>query len=131
MKLNHLYEWQLLAEDKMAVDDHCFIEFEKKLTTSGIRTRVLPRVQGDGFDLWVPMKDYEVAFALYKGEAKAIIDAPKELYHVFSDDLSFKNKVLYEDKYKINLPLGRYRWLFILSLILIIMLMIFRFVNVS
>ena len=131
MKLNHLYEWQLVAEDKTTEDDHCFIEFEKKLATSGIRTRVLPLDDGVGFGLWVPLKDFKVVSALYNGEVKAIIDAPKELYHVFDDDLTFKNRALYEDKYKIKLPLGRYRWLFILSLILIIMLMIFRFVNFS
>lgn len=104
--LQFLYQWKILAEDKQAKDDACFFETEKVLYEIGIRTRVEKRVDedgkgdGEGYLLLVPLKDFEVAYALYSGEVKRVITEPKETYHVFEDDLSYKNKNLYRNRYE-------------------------------
>ena len=131
MSYEMLYEWQKLASDEVATDSSCFIDFEKKMTEHGIRTRVNRNETVGGYELWVPKKDYGVAHALFTGEVRAVIDVPHEIYHVFEGDLSFKNKVLYEDQYKTKNRYGRYRFILIVGLILLIMLVIFRFVKVS
>jgi hypothetical protein len=131
MSYEYLYEWQMLAHDEMATDSSCFIEVEKNMTEHGIRTRVILNESIGGYELWVPQKDHEVAHALYTREVRAVIDVPREIYHVFEGDLSFKNKALYEDPYKVKRPYGRYRSILIIGLILLIMLFVFRFVKVS
>lgn len=131
MPYEYLYEWKMLDHDAGASEITCFLDFEKKMAEHSIRTRVIPNVALGGFELWIPEKDFEVARALYVGEVRAIIDAPKELYHVFEGDLTFKNKVLYEDKFKVKSRYGRYRSILIIGLIILIMLVIFRFVKVN
>ena len=130
MSYEYLYEWQKLIHDEKAVDASCFIEFEKNMTEHGIRTRVIPSETMGGFELWIPKKDYEVAHALFTREVRAVIDVPREIYHVFEGDLTFRNKVLYENRYKVKRR-GRYRSVLIVGLILLVMLLIFRFVNIS
>ena len=99
--LELLYQWKVLAENEQTTDDGCFFEIEKALYEIGIRTRVEKRVDGygDGYLLLVPLKDFDVAYALYSGEVKRVITVPRETYHVFEEDLSYKNKNLYRDRY--------------------------------
>lgn len=127
--LKKLYEWRLVDKKLNASDDRCFLEFEKKLAEIGIRTRVKPLEEDKGYALWVPLKDFEVVRALYTGEVKEIIDFPTELYHEFDKDLSFKNKILYEDRFGKQIKKVRYRSYLYLAAILVVMLLIFRFVK--
>lgn len=127
--LTKLYEWKMIDKKVNAADDRCFLDFEKRLAEIGIRTRVKPSQEGRGYELWVPLKDYEVVHALYTGEVKEIIDFPTELYHEFDKDLSFKNKILYEDRFGKGIKKVRYRSYLYLAAILIVMLLIFRFVK--
>lgn len=129
MSYSHLYMWKMLDHNVSANEITCFLDFEKKMAEHGIRTRVLENTDVGGFELWIPEKDFEVAHALYVGDVRAIIDVPKELYHVFEGDLTFKNKVLYEDKFSVKSRYGRYKSILIIGLIIIIMLVIFRFVK--
>lgn len=129
MNYDHLFKWKLLTTDTQAIDDTCFLDFEKNMAEHGIRTRVLTNDNGSGYSLWVPLKDYEVAHALFTGEVRAVIDSHKELYHVFEDDLTFKNKGLYENKYSSFIKKNRYGSILLLGAILFIMLMMFRFVK--
>lgn len=131
MSYEYLYMWKMLDYNSGASEITCFLDFEKKMAEHGIRTRVVPNEASGGFELWIPEKDFEVARALYIGEIRAIIDAPKELYHVFEGDLTFKNKALYEDTFKIKSRYGRYRSILIIGLIILIMLVVFRFVKVN
>ena len=128
-KYEKLYKWQELTTDSDATDETSFIEFEKNMAEHGIRTRILPNVRGTGYTFWVPQKDFEIAKGLFTGEAKAVIDSPKELYHVFDTDLTFKNKVLYESKYKNMFGKNRY-WTYIFTgIILVIMFLLAKFVK--
>lgn len=127
--LKKLYEWRLVDKKLNASDDRCFLEFEKKLAEIGIRTRVKPLEEDKGYALWVPLKDFEVVRALYTGEVKEIINFPTELYHEFDKDLSFKNKILYEDRFGKQIKKVRYRSYLYLAAILVVMLLIFRFVK--
>lgn len=129
MAYDYLYKWKMLDHNVAAAEITCFLDFEKKMAEHGIRTRVQPNTDVGGFELWVPEKDYEVAYALYAGDVRAIIDAPKELYHVFEGDLTFKNKVLYEDKFKVRTRYGRFKSILIIGLIILLMLVIFRFIK--
>lgn len=129
MEYDYLYKWELIATDYQAIDDTCFLDFEKNMAEHGIRTRVLKNDKGSGYSLWVPLKDYPVAHALFTGEVKAVIDSHKELYHVFEDDLTFKNKVLYHNKYGGVVKKVRFGNILLLGVILFIMLMLFRFVK--
>lgn len=124
-----LYKWQALITDSEATHDTCFIEFEKNMAEHGIRTRVLPNAQGSGYTLWVPQKDYEVANGFFTGAVRAVIDGHKELYHVFDRDLSFKNKTLYEHKYKYMFGKNRFRTYIFTLLLLFIMFLLAKFVN--
>ena len=129
MNYDHLFKWELLATDSQAIDDTCFLDFEKNMAEHGIRTRVLINDKGSGYTLWVPLKDYPVAHALFTGEVRAVIDSHKELYHVFEDDLTFKNKVLYQNKYSSFIKKNKYGSILLLGAILFVMLMMFRFVK--
>lgn len=129
MNYDHLFKWELLATDSQAIDDTCFLDFEKNMAEHGIRTRVLINDKGSGYTLWVPLKDYPVAHALFTGEVRAVIDSHKELYHVFEDDLTFKNKVLYQNKYSSFIKKNKYGSILLLGVILFVMLMMFRFVK--
>lgn len=124
-----LYKWQALITDSEATDDTCFLEFEKKMAEHGIRTRVLPSVNGSGYTLWIPQKDYEIANGFFTGAVKASIDVHKELYHVFEMDLSFKNKALYEHKYKYNFGKNRFRTYIFTGLFVLFLLLLAKFVN--
>ena len=124
-----LYKWQAITTDTEATDESGFIEFEKNMAEHGIRTRILPNERGTGYTFWVPQKDFEVANALFTGEVKAVIDSPKELYHVFDTDLTFKNKVLYESKYKNMFGKNRYRTYIFTGVILVIMFLLAKFVK--
>ncbi len=128
-KYEELYKWQELTTDSEASDETCFIEFEKNMAEHGIRTRILPNEKGSGYTFWVPQKDYEIARGLFTGEVKAVIDSPKELYHVFDTDLTFKNKTLYESKYKNLFGKNRYRTYIITGVILVIMFLLAKFVK--
>ena len=98
--MHFLYQWKILSEEEQATDEACFFETEKALFEIGIRSRVEKRMVGNGYSLSVPLKDFEVAHALYSGEVKRVITEPKETYHVFEDDLSYKNKNLYRNRYE-------------------------------
>lgn len=124
-----LYKWKKLTTDGDATDDTCFIETEKNLAEHGIRTRVLPNERGTGYTLWVPLKDHEIADGLFTGEVKAVIDSPKELYHIFDTDLTFKNKVLYENKYKNLFGKNRFRTYIFTGILLVIMFLLAKFVK--
>ena len=124
-----LYKWQELTTDTEATDETNFIDFEKNMAEHGIRTRILPNEQGTGFTFWVPQKDYELAKGLFTGEVKAVIDSPKELYHVFETDLTFKNKGLYENKYKNMFGKNRYRTYIFTGVLLVIMFLLAKFVK--
>jgi hypothetical protein len=128
-KYEKLYKWQKLTTDSEATDETCFIEFEKNMAEHGIRTRILPNEEGEGYTFWVPQKDFEIAHGLFTGDVKAVIDSQKELYHVFDTDLTFKNKVLYENKYKNLYGKNKYRTYIFTGVILVIMFLLARFVK--
>ncbi len=128
-RYERLYKWKFLASDKSTNDEFVFIEFEKRMAEHGIRTKVEKCSDGIGFDLSVPLKDYEVAHDLYFGEVHGIIDKPGELYHVFEDDLTFKNTTLYEDPYKGNFKHNKWRNYLYIAFVLVVMLFMFKFVK--
>ena len=129
MNYDYLYKWEAITTNHQATEDTCFLEFEKNMAEHGIRTRVLKNEDGPGYTLWVPLKDFKVANGLYTGEVRAVIDSHKELYHVFEDDLTFKNKVLYQNKFNGFVKKSRFGNIILLGAILFIMLMMFRFVK--
>ncbi|MDH8678522.1 hypothetical protein QE109_10215 [Fusibacter bizertensis] len=125
-----LYKWKIVDCDKTATVDTIFIEFEKRMAEHGIRTKVEKCSDGFGFELSVPLKDYDVAYGIYSGEVHSIIDKPGEIYHVFEDDLTFKNSALYDDPYKGIFKYNRLRNYLFIALVLVIMLFIFKFVKI-
>jgi len=128
-KYSYLYRWEILDINTDALEDDCFLETEKSMMEHGIRTRVEKNLETKGFKISVPEKDYEVAKALYFREARAIIDVPKELYHVFEDDLSFKNKKLYINKYANLMPKRRYRPVIFMGIAVVVLLFMLKFVR--
>lgn len=124
-----LYKWQALTTDNDAMEDTCFLEFEKNMAEHGIRTRVLPNTHGSGYTLFVPLKDYEIAHGFFIGAVKAVIDTHKELYHVFDKDLSFKNKALYEQKYKYMFGKNQFRTYIFTGLLVFVLLLLAKFVK--
>jgi len=127
--MEHLYKWQELDVRKDATSETYFLEFEKDMAENGIRTRVEP-ISGGGYRLLVPLKDYEVANAYYTGEVKAIISTHESLYHVFEDDLSFRNKKLYDNPYKGMFKFNRFRSYLYIAFVLVVMLIILKFVKI-
>ena len=123
------YKWEVI-ESKTTFKNECdFIEFELQLDHYGIRTRVQVSEKGH-LELWVPMKDAEIARAVITNEVKEIICEPKESYREFDERLNFRNKRLYQNKYKINLNImtaRRYGWLGLMVLILLLLFRFFRF----
>lgn len=129
-RYERLYMWKVVASDKSAEVDTVFIEFEKTMAEHGIRTRVEKCDDGIGYDLSVPLKDYDVAYGIYSGEVHGIIDKPGEVYHVFEDDLTFKNVSLYNKPYQGIFKYNRLKNFLFIGLVLIIMLIIFKFVKI-
>lgn len=127
--LEHLYEWKLLDEKKGDYEESCYVDEELKLMHFGIRSRVVPLKDGKGYSIWVPLKDFEVAWDLFQDLTKEVIDLPRETYHVFDRDLSYRNKTLYEDKYKVNQKYIRSRNYFLLGLVLLAVFTLLKFVK--
>lgn len=127
--LEHLYEWKLLDEKKGDYKESCYMNEELKLMHYGIRTKVFSIQEAKGYSIWVPLKDFEVAWDLFHEHVKEVIDVPRETYHVFEMDLSYKNKSLYEDKYKVSQKYIRNRNYFLLGLILLVVFTVLKFVK--
>lgn len=127
--LEHLYVWKMIDEKKGEYEESCYMDEELKLMHYGIRTKVVSIEDAGGYSLWVPLKDFEVAYDLLHGYVKEVIDIPKETYHVFEMDLSYRNKALYEDKYKVNQKYIRSRNYFLLGLILLAVFTLLKFVK--
>ena len=128
--LDRLYKWCKLTEDSSATTEAHFLEIEKKFVLVNIRTRVTKRDEGSGYALWVPLKDYEYAKALNDGEVKEIITHTQEIYHVFNEDLTFKNEVLYKNKFEGLVKNQRWKYYIITAIILLMMFVIVRFVKI-
>lgn len=127
--MERLYKWERVSLASKTSGEKGFIEEEMKLNQYGIRTRVILN-EVHLPELWVPMKDIEVANALIHDEVTDIVDEPKDLYHVFDSTLKFKNKRLYENRFPINIKftaIRRYSWFGILVLILLILFRFIRF----
>lgn len=131
MALEYLYEWVIVDTKLEATDLSCYLEEEKRLMQHGIRTRVLPNDQDKGFCLWVPMKDYEVASALISGRVKTVIDIPREIYHVFEDNLTFKNDNLYKNPYQNIFKFNKFRSYLIMAFGIVLVIIVFLFVKFS
>ena len=127
--LERLYKWRKLTEDPSATSEAHFFEIEKRLLLVNIRTRVSRREEGAGYALWVPKKDYEYAKALFEGEVKEIVTHTQEIYHVFNEDLTFKNEVLYKNKFAGLVKNQRWKYYIITAIILLMMFVIVRFVK--
>ncbi|OJV62346.1 MAG: hypothetical protein BGO41_05995 [Clostridiales bacterium 38-18] len=127
--MEHLYKWQELDIRKDAASESFFLDFEKDMAENGIRTRIEPISDG-GYRLLVPLKDFEVAKAYYTGEVKTVISTHESLYHVFDNDLSFKNKKLYDNPYKGIGKFNRFRSYFYIAFVLVVMLIILKFVKI-
>lgn len=128
--LERLYKWRKLTEDPSATSEAHFFEIEKRLLLVNIRTRVSRREEGAGYALWVPIKDYEYAKALFEGEVKEIVTHTQEIYHVFNEDLTFKNEVLYKNKFAGLVKNQRWKYYIITAIILLMMFVIVRFVKI-
>lgn len=131
MALEHLFEWVIVHTNQEATDFSFYLEEEKRLMQHGIRTRVLPNDQGGGYCLWVPMKDYEVSNALITGDVKVIIDTPREIYHVFEDNLTFKNEKLYKNPYQNIFKFNKFRSYLIMAFGVVMVIIVFLFVKFS
>lgn len=131
MAFEHLYEWVVVDTNDNATDISCYLELEKRLMQYGIRTRVLPNDQGRGYCLWVPMKDYEVSHALIIGSVKVIIDKPREIYHVFEDNLTFKNEKMYKNPYQNIFKFNKFRSYLIMGFGIVMVIIVFLFVKFS
>ena len=131
MALEHLYEWVIVHTKEEAINLGCYLEEEKRLMQHGIRTRVLANDHGDGFCLWVPMKDYEVADALLSGRVKVVIDIQREIYHVFEDNLTFKNDKLYKNPYQNTFKFNKFRSYLIMAFGIVMVIIVYLFVKFS
>ncbi len=131
MALEHLYEWVIVHTKEDAIELASYLEEEKRLMQHGIRTRVLPNEQGEGFCLWVPMKDYEVADALLSGRVKVVIDIQREIYHVFEDNLTFKNDKLYKNPYQNIFKFNKFRSYLIMAFGIVMVIIVYLFVKFS
>lgn len=127
--LEYLYEWKLLDEKKGNYEESCYMEEELKLMHYGIRSKIIPLKDENGYAIWVPLKDFEVAWDVFHNNVKEVIDLPKETYHVFEKDLSYRNKSLYENKYKVSHKYMRSKYYFYLGIILLSLFALFRFVK--
>ncbi|GAU78799.1 hypothetical protein [Fusibacter sp. 3D3] len=126
--MERLYKWALIDTRVTYKDEGDYIDSELRLNRYGIRTRVQINEAG-ALELWVPLKDAEVARAVIAGEVKEIIDVQKELYHVFDEQLTYKNKNLYKVKYGIKarfLAARRYSWI---GFMILILLLLFKFIK--
>lgn len=126
--MEKLYKWVMIRAVENYKDERYFIDQELRLNHYGIRTKVKIG-ENNSLELWVPYKDAEIAEAVITKEVKEIIDEKPDFYHVFDEQLKFKNKKLYENKYAIKLHFlsaKRYSWIGILVLIL---LLLFKFIK--
>ncbi|MBE0449917.1 MAG: hypothetical protein IBX70_03635 [Clostridia bacterium] len=128
-RLEHLYKWKLLDEKKGDYEESCYMNEELKLMHFGIRSKIVPLEDSRGYSIWVPLKDFDVAWDLFHDLTKEVIDSPIETYHVFDLDLSYKNKALYKDKYKVNQKYIRGRNYFLLGLVLLAVFTLLKFVK--
>ena len=127
--MERLYKWEVVETRTVFKDEYDYIELELKLNHYGIRTRVKINQEGH-LELWVPMKDAEIARAVLSKEVKEIIDEQKEFYHVFDEQLGYKNKRQHLKKYGIKphfLEAKRYAWIGLMILILLLLFKFFRF----
>lgn len=127
--MERLYEWKCLREKVDESEMSVFVDTEVILNKSNIRTRV-ERSQFGGVKLMVPLKDFQLADDLISGSVTEIIDSPKEYYHVFDENLKYKNKGLYNTKSPLGLKytmLRRYTWVGILVLLLLVLFRFIRF----
>ncbi len=127
--LKHLYEWKMLDEKKGDYEESCYMDGELKLMHYGIRSKIVPLKNASGYAIWVPLKDFEVAWDVFHNNVKEVIDIPRETYHVFDKDLSYRNKSLYENKYKVSQKFVRSRNYFLLGLILLALFTLLKFVK--
>lgn len=119
-----LYKWAIIAKEEN-LDPENLKAFELKLFHLGIRLKT--EVKEGVSILWVPLKDADVAKDLYTGEVTEVHTHYHELYHVFDEELSYKNETLYEDKYRHNNRRLR-RWNGVLMLVILAaILLLFKF----
>ncbi len=127
--MERLYKWEVVETRTVFKDECDYIESELRLNHYGIRTRV--KISQEGcLELWVPMKDVEVAKAVLSKEVKEIVDEQKEFYHVFDEQLGYKRKRQHSKKYGIKshfLEAKRYAWMGFMILILLLLFKFFRF----
>lgn len=126
--MERLYKWEVIEIRTVFTDECDYIDSELRLNHYGIRTRVKINEAGS-LELWVPMKDAEISRAVITNEVNEIIDVQKEFYHVFDEQLSYKNKNLYKNKYGIRvhfLAARRYSWI---GFMILILLLLFKFIR--
>lgn len=123
--LKHLYEWTMV--DRVVTDDEgYFIKYELYFTQFGIRTKVLRSEDNKSYEFWVPSKDFQVVNDYYKGEVSAIHTSQKEFFNVFHEDLTFKNKNLYENKYAVSQRYTKIRNFTMLAIVIIVIWILVR-----
>lgn len=120
-KIDFLYKWECVLEDPSAKQESVFFEWEKKLNHYNIKTRIEAIEEGGGYRLLVPLRDHEVARDLVEHKVRTIITSHTD-YHVFHDDLSYRNKKLYEKRHEIP-----YRSVVIRNMILMLILLLIIF----
>lgn len=121
---SRLYQWVVIAQE-VNVDLEKLKAFELKLFHLGIRLRT--EKHDEVLELWVPLKDADVARDLWSGEVTEVHTTYHELYHIFDEELSYKNDSLYEDKYK-NTNRKLRRWNGVLMLVILAaILLLFKF----
>ncbi len=130
MAHEHLYKWSCIHEDSKAIDESAYLDWEMAFKAVNIRTRVKPLLP-TGYSLWVPLKDELVAKACMSGSVKEVITETAEAYHVFHHDLSYKNKKLHQERYRLSPAFSKVRQYLFLGLIIIALLLVFRFVKFS
>ncbi|MBF4694587.1 hypothetical protein [Fusibacter ferrireducens] len=126
--MERLYKWEIIETRTTYKDEYDYIDSELRLNHYGIRTRVKKNEAGS-LELWVPAKDAEIARAVITKEVKEIIDVPKSFYHVFDEQMGYKNKNLYKNKYSVKmhfLAARRYSWI---GFLILVLLLLFRFVR--
>jgi len=126
--LEMLYKWIVIKKDESSDSNKIFIEEEKLLDRYNIKTRV-SKIESGGYELLVPLKWEEISRGLINGSIKSIYDKASDHYHVFDEDLTYKNKGLYEKPYTIsknNMKTRRYMYL---GFVILALLMFLKFVE--
>lgn len=132
--MERLYAWRTIKSDNIegVSEDllhNAFFDEEIILSKHGIRSRV--KVTADNsIALLVPQKDEEIARAILAGEIREVIDNPVSTYHVFDDDLSYKNKKLYKNRYAVKTRFMAVRSFTWIGILLVILLLLLRFVKI-